>query len=260
MVGVGCVEAMADIWVKIKKGQHKSSCEDAVLVGPKILEPGFHHFDEDLPGFLAVADGVGGNNGAKEAAYFVLRHVISSYHPGFTREDLINSIVAIDSLLIDYSSHVPEKENMATTLTLVIIEKDYALYAQVGNTRLWEIRGDDLRQVSRDQSAVQICLDQGDPAEASRHAPSELMGFMGGGDVCGIAFLKVGCLWQGNDRPDYLLLTSDGIHDHIEPGVFRNIVLANRNLPNRLFQFLYSEAEKNLSMDDKSVLIINLKE
>lgn len=204
------MEAMADIWVKIEKGQHKSSCEDAVLVGQKILEPGFHHFDEDLPGFLAVADGVGGNNGAKEAAYFVLRHVISSYHPGFTREDLINSIVAIDSLLIDYSSHVPDKESMATTLTLVIIEKDYALYAQVGNTRLWEIRGDDLRQVSRDQSAVQICLDQGDPAEASRHAPSELMGFMGGGDVCGIAFLKVGCLWQEMIVPIIFFLPPTG--------------------------------------------------
>ncbi len=249
---------MADIWVKIEKGQHKNACEDAILVDDKILDVGVHNFEDYSPTILAIADGVGGNNGAKEAANFVLRRVSSIYHSGITKEELVNSIVTVDSLLVDYSSHVPNKEEMAATLTLIIIEKDYALYAQVGNTRLWEIKGNELRQVTRDQSAVQVCLDQGDIEEAQQHTPSELMGFMGGGSVYGIAFLKVGCLWTGNNRPDYLLLTSDGIHDHIDPNIFKNIVLANKNLPNRLFQFLYSEAEKNLSEDDKSVLIINL--
>lgn len=250
---------MAEAWIKIEEGLNKSACEDAILVGDKIIESGLHNFDIEFPIILAIADGVGGNKGAKEAAHFVLRHVASIHHSGITKEDLVNAMVTIDSQLVDYSSHVLGKENMATTLTLVVIEKDYALYAQVGNTRLWEIRNNELRQISRDQSAPQVCIDQGDIEEAKLHSPSELMGFMGGGSVYGIAFLKVGELWSKNNKPDYLLLTSDGIHDHIDPNFFKNIVIANKNLPKRLFNFLFSEAEKNLSYDDKSVLIVNLK-
>ncbi len=248
---------MADVWVRIDKGLHKSKCEDAVLVGDRIFEPGFFHMEDlEFPCVFAVADGLGGHSGSNVASYFVIRRFTEMYRPDLTLEDLISIMVNIDSELIDFSSFLRGKEEMASTLTVLVVEPHRALSAHVGNTRLWEVRNGAIRQLTHDQTAKQIYLDTGNYTKAQDFGNAELMGFMGGGSVDGIAYLKVAELWTEGDRPDQVILTSDGIHDYVTADRFANLYDSNKMYPRRLFQFMFNEAEKNESDDDKSMVLI----
>ena len=249
---------MAEVWIRMDVGSHKDLCEDAVLVGRKIYDAGFYNLDVDLPCVFAVADGVGGNPGARDASRFVLRRLAEACRPGLSPEDLVSLMLTVDSELIDHASFIEGKESMATTVTLVIVEEDRAVSAQVGNTRLLEIRGGKFRQITHDQTARQILLDAGNYAGARDYGDAELLGFMGGGSVEGIAYLKVAELWKGSDRPDQLLLSSDGIHDHVDPSRFGTVYAASSAFPRRMFNFIFNEAVKNLSSDDKSLVLIRL--
>lgn len=248
---------MADVWVRIDTGRNKAACEDAVLVGDRIFEPGFYNIqDVQFPCVFAVADGVGGNAGAKEASYFVLRRLSEMYHSDLTLDDLVSIMINIDSELIDFSSFLEGKENMASTLTVFIVEQHRALSAHVGNTRLLEVRNGVIHQLSHDQTAKQIMLDTGNYASARDFGNSELLGFMGGASVNGIAYLKVAELWTDGDRADQIILTSDGIHDYVEPDRFSALYESNKMYPRRLFQMIFNEADMNDSCDDKSMLLV----
>ncbi|MBQ8707279.1 MAG: protein serine/threonine phosphatase 2C family protein [Succinivibrionaceae bacterium] len=247
---------MADVWVRVDTGHDRTHCEDGALVENRVLAPGFYNLDASLPCVFAVADGVGGHAGAEEASYFVLKRVSEMYRCGLTPDELVSLMVTVDSELIDFSSFVKGKERMASTLTMIIVEGKRALMAHVGNTRLLEVRNGVMRQLTHDQTARQIMLDSGNYSSARDYGNSELLGFMGGASVNGIAYLKVSELWNDGNRPDQLILTTDGIHDYIEPDRFAALYEANHMYPRRLFQFIYNEAEKNGSEDDKTMMVI----
>ena len=61
-----------NITVIIQKGPHKLNCDDAALIGNEVYDEGVHRIQPEMPCIVAVADGVGGNQGGKEASRFVL--------------------------------------------------------------------------------------------------------------------------------------------------------------------------------------------
>ena len=103
---------------------------------------------------LAVADGVGGNAGGREAAEMTVRGVLSDY---YATPDTWGITAALDKVLAALNRWVIAQANshgdmagMATTLSLLVLRgKSYTL-AHVGDSRIYLLRGSELQQLTTD--------------------------------------------------------------------------------------------------------------
>jgi protein phosphatase len=103
---------------------------------------------------LAVADGVGGNAGGREAAEMTVRGVLSDY---YATPDTWEVTAALDKLLtalnrwvISQAARQREMAGMATTLSLLVLRGKRYVVAHVGDSRIYRLRGGELRQLTTD--------------------------------------------------------------------------------------------------------------
>ncbi len=129
----------------------------------------------DRLAFLAmVADGVGGQHAGEEASRLALE-AISKYvtqsvrcyyttDPGDTEaylKALEGAALRAHTELSEGAKGDPERQGMATTLTLWLGVWPHAYLLQVGDSRCYVLRDGMLSQVSRDQTMAQDLVDQG---------------------------------------------------------------------------------------------------
>lgn len=103
---------------------------------------------------LAVADGVGGNAGGREAAEMTVRGVLSDY---YATPDTWETTVALNKLLIALNRWVisqaarqRDMAGMATTLSMLVLRGKRYVIAHVGDSRIYRLRGDTLEQLTTD--------------------------------------------------------------------------------------------------------------
>lgn len=125
--------------------------------------------------FLAmVADGVGGSKEGEAASRLVVSTVtqyvsesIDAYYTSdstgdatFTGE-LNAAALRVHADVLEARESVPGRSRMSTTLTLLIFVWPYVYALQVGDSRYYQLKGDDLLQVTRDQTVGQQLVDSG---------------------------------------------------------------------------------------------------
>ena len=103
---------------------------------------------------LAVADGVGGNAGGREASEMTVRGVLSDYYA--TPETwgvsvaLDKILTALNRWLIAQASSHHEMSGMATTLSLLVLRGRHYTSAHVGDSRIYLLRNGELKQLTTD--------------------------------------------------------------------------------------------------------------
>ena len=103
---------------------------------------------------FAVADGVGGNAGGREAAEMTIRSVLSDY---YATPDTWETHAALDKvlsaanrwLLAQATAH-HDLAGMATTLSLLVLRGRRYYLAHVGDTRIYRLRNNSLEQLTTD--------------------------------------------------------------------------------------------------------------
>lgn len=103
---------------------------------------------------LALADGVGGNAGGREAAEMTVRGVLSDY---YATPDTWETTAALDKVLaalnrwvLSQAARQREMAGMATTLSLLLLRGKRYVTAHVGDSRIYRLRGGELRQLTTD--------------------------------------------------------------------------------------------------------------
>lgn len=103
---------------------------------------------------LAVADGVGGNAGGREASEMTVRGVLSDYYA--TPETwgiaaaLDKVLTALNRWVIAQSSSHRDMSGMATTLSLLVLRGKHYTLAHVGDSRIYRLRKGELQQLTTD--------------------------------------------------------------------------------------------------------------
>jgi PPM family protein phosphatase len=201
---------------------------------------------------LAVADGMGGavaGGLASEVAIRFLEQALNgvSLDPEVLAEALQRAGEEIASL----SFAREDLEGMGTTLTVVAIEDGKACWAHVGDSRLYHFGAGGLRQVSRDHRFLQDLIDCGDvtPEELPLHPLRNVL------DQC------LGCPALHPDSGmfhvgagDLLLLTSDGVHDHVLGKRMIELLRSHQSLE-EIADALIAEAKQAGSTDDVSAVL-----
>ena len=103
---------------------------------------------------VAVADGVGGNAGGREAAEMTVRGALSDY---YATPDTWGVTAALDKVLTALNRWVIAQANshgdmagMATTLSLLVLRGKRYTLAHVGDSRIYRLRSGELQQLTTD--------------------------------------------------------------------------------------------------------------
>ncbi len=103
---------------------------------------------------LAIADGVSGHAGGREAAEYTVRGLLTDY---YATPDTWETTVALDRVLIAINRWVisqaqvrREVSGMATTLTALVLRGRRAVFAHIGDTRAYRLRNGTLQRLTVD--------------------------------------------------------------------------------------------------------------
>jgi protein phosphatase len=174
---------------------------------------------------MMVADGVGGGLKGAEASRMALEGVtryvtrcMACYYAAASGDDgdfyaaLQDVALQCHAELLRHGEENPEYRGMATTLTLYLGHWPRAFLLQVGDSRCYLLRGDELTQISRDQTMAQELIDLGvlRPADAVGTRYEHTLSSAIGGRQTAPVVSKFDLTWD-----TVVLLCSDGLTRHV---------------------------------------------
>lgn len=242
------------IYAATRTGKRHDSSEDSILVGKNIIASEQQEncpnpvFDLPEQGFVCVADGVGGYTGGSIASNYVLQALaeVKDMQP----ELLHPFLTQIHQTLLDFAESVPELRMMSTTLTGIYFHngKQYCVHA--GNSRAYILHDGHLEQITTDHTLYQEYLSHGQNREASDCDRNTITASFGGAPEMIHRLTVFEC-------PPFetLLLTTDGIHDHLDHAELEAIMTLDADESEKLERMMQT-AQENGSMDDLSAVII----
>lgn len=132
---------------------------------------------------FVVADGLGGHGGGETAAQTAVDTVCVQFvENGFHDHFFERAFSAAQEAILQKQERIGAHSQMKTTLVVLVIDRDKAYWAHVGDSRLYFFRGGKLRTRTLDHSVPQMLALSGDISEAYiRHHPdrSRLLRVMG---------------------------------------------------------------------------------
>lgn len=117
-----------------------------------------------------VADGMGGYNGGEIASKLAVesarRYIQSNFESAKNDKESLLNLVKNSSMyanMIVYEKAMKNEElkNMGTTLDICLIYENKAFISHIGDSRVYRIRKDFMRRLTKDHSYVQQLVDEG---------------------------------------------------------------------------------------------------
>ena len=195
---------------------------------------------------VAIADGVGGNAGGREAAEMTVRSVLSDY---YATPDTWETHAALDKVLAAANRWVLSQSNahrqlagMATTLSLLVLRGQRYYLAHVGDTRIYRLRQGKLEQLTTDH-----VWDRPD----MRHVLKRAVGL----DMHLAVDYADGSLLQG----DIYALLSDGVWEKLGQKQIHE-ALQMYDSPQMIADHLTKTALAQGGQDNASALVVRIEE
>lgn len=163
------------------------------------------------PSIYVVADGMGGHAAGEVASHLltdtVRRQLADASSIG--EDELRQAVLAGNQAILDCEIENPEYKGMGTTATVLHITGNEAVWAHVGDSRLYLLRHDTMQQITRDHSYVEDLVAEGTitEAEARIHPKRNLLTRAVGVDP--VLFVDTGRF--ALEPHDVLLLATDGL-------------------------------------------------
>ncbi len=164
-----------------------------------------------------VADGLGGHRGGEVASRLAVEQVLTSFrnNPVLSPAAIEAHLDAAQMAVVQRQAEDPLLASMRTTLVLLLCDQHSALWAHVGDSRLYHFRKGRIIFQTKDHSVPQVLVAAGDiaPEEIRFHTDrNRLLRVMGQEDH-----------WQPEVRKepvpiephDAFLLCTDGFWEHI---------------------------------------------
>ncbi len=117
-------------------------------------------------GFFAVADGMGGHRAGEVASKMALQFLQRELDQRLSRgekpeEALVDSIKGANTLIYEKSVQNPDWSGMGTTITACLKLENEVLIGQVGDSRAYLLRGNEITRLTEDHSLVQEMVKNG---------------------------------------------------------------------------------------------------
>ncbi len=239
--------------------------EDSLLV----IDDPYSNYDTITHGYMfAVADGLGGHSGGEVASKIACQGLLKYFEP----EDILpdsddrelslpeTKVRVLRKLIKDLDQSILQRaqkdcgcSDMGTTLSVMVLYRELALLAHVGDSRIYRLRNGRLEQLTHDQTMAQLSVE---------------LGYIKQKDVCchPLRNVLLEALGQGIDeietriekvkQGDLYLLCSDGLYDLVPDKTIENLLKEKQN--GLCCDQLVSEAIKRGGRDNISVILVKI--
>lgn len=186
-----------------------------------------------------VCDGMGGARGGSEASKIasekfvsVIDDFISPYignkdkkiSGGEIKNALLDAVDQANYAVNEYSKIHPTLKGMGTTLVAALIIKNTVFCVNVGDSRMYFMKDDKIKQITKDHSYVQYLLDLGQISESeAENFPNKNIITRAIGTE---STVKADFIRETLGEGAYLLLCTDGLTNHVSDEGIRDIVIS----------------------------------
>ncbi len=201
---------------------------------------------------FCVADGVGGNLCGEFASKFSTNRFISEVASA-ANPKLKVILQNINEELKAEALKKKECKGMATTFTAILVQNNFVQLIHTGDSRLYLLRGNGLKQLTEDHTEVKRLLKEGllTPDTAQNYTRKNVLDSALGVD----GELKTTFLSFNTKIGDRLLISTDGFH-----GVFSKTELRDISIVNPIFEsfcdVLVSKLEKKMLIDNATFISV----
>jgi protein phosphatase len=223
-------------------------------------------------GLVVLADGMGGYNAGEVASGMATTVIMTELQrllderpaherdpaTGVSRADslLREQIAKANTSIYQAAQSQPQYAGMGTTLVAAMFHDNKVTVAHIGDSRLYRLRGEDFRQVTRDHSLLQEQIDSGmiTPEQAKFSQNKNLVTRALGID----ATVEPELHEYDTEVGDIYLLCSDGLNDMVsdeDMGMTLQTLAANLQLA---AQQLVQMANDNGGRDNVSVILVRI--
>ncbi len=219
--------------------------------------------NESLKLFI-LADGMGGANAGEKASQVAIKVVRDYVRANFIKIErtkealeklLLGAIKKANSEIYRLSQEHSEYSGMGTTLIVVLIYRGRIHIGHIGDSRVYRIRQNIFRQLTKDHSFVQNLVKQGEITleEAKNHPQKNVL-------------LKVlGCeekvapdiITKGFVKGDIILVCSDGLTNMVDDKYIYETIMKNIFDVRVACKKLIDMANRNGGLDNVSAIIIS---
>ena len=180
---------------------------------------------------FVVADGMGGHQGGEVAAGVAVETFRERAQLCIQAEppDALRTIVAeANGRIYKLAQERPEYSGMGTTVTAALVHDDAVTVAQVGDSRAYRLRGQELEQLTEDQSVVAELVRLGalTEEEAERHPQRSVVSRSLGTQEQVEAEITSHTAEDG----DVYILCSDGLSKMVSDSLLREIIATGSSL------------------------------
>jgi len=205
---------------------------------------------------LAVADGLGGMVGGKRAAE-TAKECLNNFNPECQAVE-----AHIEELMQEANRRImktvekePDLEGMGTTMTAACVRNETVCWAHVGDSRLYLFRGDQLRQITEDDTMAGFLFSEGElTKEEARIHPGNQLVFQcigGSGEFeADTGSFKV-------QEGDLLLFSTDGLHDEVPEEEIVSTLRSDKDLEEKM-DALLSAALAAGGKDNIAVVVVEV--
>jgi serine/threonine protein phosphatase PrpC len=238
------VEIIVNVFGRTDVGRTREHNEDSFVVADlnsniASLQPAVRAHKSGPKGTLfMVADGMGGAAAGEIASQMatdiVLRELRDNWLPAdrpspelFAR-CLKRATQSANQQIHSYATSHQEYRGMGTTATIAGFLDGILYLSQVGDSRGYLIRGDSVKQITKDQSLMQKLIEAGELTEeeaAQSERRNIILQALGPE-----AQIKVDLTYQPIARGDILLLCSDGLSGQITKDDIKNVLTTEKDL------------------------------
>ncbi len=205
-----------------------------------------------------LCDGMGGYKGGEIAATECSQIIKNDFEEtSFSSCDeikqwLFNTIQKANQMINEIAKSNIDLDKMGTTVVCLIVTKDYKVYANVGDSRIYAHNFREINQLSEDQTFAQALLKAGyiNEKEAEIHPKKNLLlSAIGSSDEDLDIQIK-----EINGKYNYLLC-SDGLYNMVDSKEILKIINTNQNINDKV-NILVETAIVHGGKDNISVILV----
>ena len=203
-------------------GRVRAQNEDAFVIADLDDPTRTWNGEVDVTGhrvLLAVSDGMGGHQAGEVASALVIQTMMSSLaaHAAESPGRALELAVLEANQAVRAAATQQSKQGMGAMLTAVLVDGQDAWIAEVGDSRAYLWRDGQLRQLTRDQSLVQMLVDLGAlTADQAKTSPRKNVILQAIGTAPTLTAALACLLLRRGDR---LLICCDGLSNEVAEAV-----------------------------------------
>lgn len=204
---------------------------------------------------FVVCDGMGGHAAGQIASELTLNTFLDVYlnHPSDSAPFAMDAAVtAANRYVYDVAMSVPDRRGMGTTLSALILLQDEVFTVQVGDSRVYRIRGGEISQLTGEHTWVDEAIRQGWVTEegAKTHKNRHMLLRAVGVEPA----VEVEVRTHDSAEGDLYVLCSDGLSNHVSDGQILEV--AQRFSPADAVRKLVSMALLDGGSDNCTAMVV----